>query len=148
MKASEFDRRFDAGEDVTDAVDWEKATRPNANDPKAGEQKRERIAELGRHITVLCDRHEIACYEFIKGREEEFAIPETREVFIRPIRSPISYLIALHEIGHVLGRYQLSRASAVRERWAWRWAKANALIWTAAMERYYANAIERWLRGS
>ncbi|AEH78327.1 CopG family transcriptional regulator [Sinorhizobium medicae] len=29
MKASEFDRRFDAGEDITDAVDWDKAQRPN-----------------------------------------------------------------------------------------------------------------------
>lgn len=29
MKASEFDRRFDAGEDIADAVDWGKAKRPN-----------------------------------------------------------------------------------------------------------------------
>ncbi|RVP95689.1 type II toxin-antitoxin system BrnA family antitoxin [Sinorhizobium meliloti] len=29
MKASEFDRRFDAGDDSTEAVDWEKAQRPN-----------------------------------------------------------------------------------------------------------------------
>lgn len=29
MKASEFDRKFDAGEDVSGDVDWEKARRPN-----------------------------------------------------------------------------------------------------------------------
>lgn len=29
MKAIEFDKRFDAGEDVSNAVDWSKATRPN-----------------------------------------------------------------------------------------------------------------------
>ena len=29
MKAREFDERFDAGEDVTTAIDWSKATRPN-----------------------------------------------------------------------------------------------------------------------
>ncbi|MGO9744540.1 MAG: type II toxin-antitoxin system BrnA family antitoxin [Roseiarcus sp.] len=29
MKASEFDKRFDDGEDMAHAVDWSKATRPN-----------------------------------------------------------------------------------------------------------------------
>ncbi|WP_126974990.1 type II toxin-antitoxin system BrnA family antitoxin [Frigidibacter oleivorans] len=29
MKATEFDARFDAGEDVSDAVDWSQAQRPN-----------------------------------------------------------------------------------------------------------------------
>ena len=29
MKAREFDERFDAGEDVSTAIDWAKATRPN-----------------------------------------------------------------------------------------------------------------------
>ncbi|MDW9619238.1 MULTISPECIES: type II toxin-antitoxin system BrnA family antitoxin [Sinorhizobium/Ensifer group] len=29
MKASEFDRQFEAGEDITEAVDWEKGKRPN-----------------------------------------------------------------------------------------------------------------------
>lgn len=30
MKANEFDRAFDEGEDVTDQVDWSRARRPNA----------------------------------------------------------------------------------------------------------------------
>ena len=29
MKATEFDRKFDEGEDVSDHVDWSKAKRPN-----------------------------------------------------------------------------------------------------------------------
>ena len=29
MKASEFDAKFDAGEDVSAAIDWTKAHRPN-----------------------------------------------------------------------------------------------------------------------
>ncbi len=29
MKASEFDAKFDAGEDVGDQIDWSKARRPN-----------------------------------------------------------------------------------------------------------------------
>ena len=30
MKATEFDQKFDGGEDMTDHFDWSKATRPNA----------------------------------------------------------------------------------------------------------------------
>ena len=29
MKVSEFDKRFDKGEDVSDQIDWSKARRPN-----------------------------------------------------------------------------------------------------------------------
>jgi len=29
MKATEFDRKFDAGQDVSDEVDWSAARRPN-----------------------------------------------------------------------------------------------------------------------
>ncbi|WP_336057518.1 type II toxin-antitoxin system BrnA family antitoxin [Nitratireductor sp. CH_MIT9313-5] len=29
MKASELDRRFDEGEDISDMMDWSKARRPN-----------------------------------------------------------------------------------------------------------------------
>jgi hypothetical protein len=30
ITAEEFDRRFDAGEDISDYIDWESARRPNA----------------------------------------------------------------------------------------------------------------------
>lgn len=29
MKATEFDKKFDTGEDVTSAIDWSQARRPN-----------------------------------------------------------------------------------------------------------------------
>jgi hypothetical protein len=58
------------------------------------------------------------------------------EVRTSPIRSAISYATALHEIGHILGRYQDSRRSLVRERWAWQWARETLLAhprWSAAL---------------
>src|SRR5262245_31749107 len=42
-------------------------------------------------------------------------------------------------IGHIKGRYQNRRHSLmVRERWAWQWARDNALIWTPRMEQMRA----------
>jgi hypothetical protein len=66
------------------------------------------------------------------------------EIQFAPIRSAISYATALHEIGHMRGRYQNSRRELVRERWAWEWARRNALCWTPAMERDAVREMERY----
>jgi hypothetical protein len=63
------------------------------------------------------------------------------EIRLPRIRSIISYAIALHEIGHVRGRYQHSRHVMTRERWAWQWARENALIWSPTMERTAAKSL-------
>ena len=57
------------------------------------------------------------------------------ELWLAPVRSALSYAVALHEIGHWKGSRQNSRSVMVRERAAWQWARENALIWTDAMER-------------
>lgn len=64
-------------------------------------------------------------------------------VSIPAIKGPISYAVALHELGHCLGRYQASQSTVIRERWAWDWAKRNAIVWTPRMERY-VQACLRW----
>ena len=64
------------------------------------------------------------------------------EVQIPPVRSAITFATALHEIGHILGQYQNSRSVMVRERWAWKWARTNALVWTPAMERHAIDSLK------
>jgi hypothetical protein len=70
---------------------------------------------------------------------------ELLEVIIPPVRSKRSYATAMHELGHVFGRHQLSRREMVRERWAWHWARSNALVWTPAMERDCSQSLERYV---
>ena len=65
------------------------------------------------------------------------------EVHLPVIRSALDYATALHEIGHIRGRYQNSNKLLTRERWAWQWARDNALSWTPAMEAD-ARASEAW----
>jgi hypothetical protein len=70
------------------------------------------------------------------------------EIQLAPIRSAISYATALHEIGHMRGRHQRSRSQVVRERWAWEWARHNALSWAPSMERHAVKALAWYeLRG-
>jgi len=97
--------------------------------------------EMHRHVMALLERYNII-YSWCRRPKDARAVfytaagEEFHEVWIMPIRSAISYATALHEIGHILGRHQRSPDTLVRERWAWRWAKENALIWTPAMEKH------------
>jgi len=63
------------------------------------------------------------------------------ELWLPPVRSDVSYAVALHEIGHIKGRYQKSVDMLVREQAAWQWARDNALVWTPQMERRAAEAL-------
>jgi hypothetical protein len=89
------------------------------------------------HITELCERNEIQV-SWCRRTAQAYSVQGADDICIAPVKSKISYAVALHEIGHVLGPHQNSKHSAVRERGAWRRAKANALQWDAALERYAA----------
>jgi hypothetical protein len=124
------------------------------------------IKDLHQHIVALCDEHEIMiswlkrpkrgwakrsvfAESFCKRPSRDWATPAMPvtpwfdEIGIAPVRSTISYAIALHELGHILGRHQQSENLMVRERWAWIWARAHALRWTAAMDRCAAGSLDR-----
>jgi hypothetical protein len=91
------------------------------------------IKDMRRHILALCKRHGIAVGY---SRHEAYATTRYRDkIVIYPIKSEVAYSIALHEIGHILGRHQTSLRVLVKEEWAWRWARKHAIVWTQAMER-------------
>jgi hypothetical protein len=92
------------------------------------------IQDMHQHVVGLCSEHEIT-YTWCRRPTQAWAAREWEEVCIPPIKSAISYATALHEIGHILGRHQLSSKTMVRERWAWKWAKRKALSWTPIMDR-------------
>jgi hypothetical protein len=101
---------------------------------------------MQRHVTDLVAKHDIYFEtRWIRRAADAYAIREADgaadEIHTPPIRSATTYATALHEIGHILGRYQTSRNSITRERWAWQWARDNALVWTKAMERHAIQAL-------
>ena len=87
------------------------------------------------HVTSLCRKYEIT-YIWCRYPYHAWSSSGTREISIPPIKSHVSYATALHEIGHILGRHQQSDDLMVRERWAWEWAKHNAIEWTYGMENF------------
>jgi hypothetical protein len=104
------------------------------------------INGLREHIERLAAQHEIiiTITPFAaRAFRKRFGEREADEIEIPPITTPIRYAVALHEIGHILGRYQDHHNEVVSERWAWEWARRNAIWWTSKMDRF----AERALRG-
>lgn len=103
---------------------------------------------MRRHVeqlTTAFAQDDVAIYTVKRlHRAKVLTHPETGELLelqLPVVRSAVSYATALHEIGHIKGRHQKSRSVMVRERWAWRWARENALSWTNAMERSATKAL-------
>lgn len=104
------------------------------------------VQEMREHVNALAAAHEIAVEtRHVIRLRDSFALREadgaSDEINVAPIRSALSYAVALHEIGHILGCYQASPCVMTRERWAWKWARKHAIVWTPAMERYAAKSL-------
>lgn len=97
--------------------------------------------EMHEHVLSICAAHDIGVV-WCRRPGHSYALHEFEEIVIAPIKSAVSYAVALHEIGHVLGTYQRSKRVLVRERRAWRWARENARVWTPAMERCARRSFE------
>jgi hypothetical protein len=97
-------------------------------------------AAMTDHVVEICARHNITIH-WLDGYRAK-ALIEVLEIFIPRIRSPRTYATALHEIGHCLGRYPMTKSVLTSERWAWRWARDNALIWTPSMERSMRQSLD------
>lgn len=95
------------------------------------------------HIAQLCREHEI---ELIGSSARGRAIRwrgGRREISIPPIRGQVSYFIALHEIGHLVGRGR-SAPRLESEANAWLWALEQSRV---EPTRATLRSISRRLRG-
>jgi hypothetical protein len=105
------------------------------------------VADMAQHVDDLCPKTGIRFFVKRWHRPcQSWCCSKTRLVRAAPIKSDISYAAALHEIGHLEGRHQQSRHEIVCERWAWEWARRNAIIWTPRMERLSREAVASYER--
>jgi hypothetical protein len=98
---------------------------PRARPPRAAAT----IADLDAHIQALCDAHAIERHQGGRGAAFRRGPAGRRRLAIRipPVRSQITYAVALHEIGHLVGPGR-SGTRLEKEAAAWRWALANSAV--------------------
>src|SRR4051812_25146933 len=101
---------------------------------------------MRQHIERLTAQHDIV-WTRCKRACDAWALRERDgardEIYTPPITGEITYATALHEIGHIRGRYQGSANKMTRELWAWNWARRNAIVWTPRMERDTGQALQQ-----
>lgn len=99
-------------------------------------------AFLAEHFRSLCEKHGVSTYEHPECRP--YAYPSIRLVHIHPVVDEKSYVTAMHELGHVVLCHEPSQPRAWKELLAWRWAEANAAVWSEALEDYKAWCLATW----
>ncbi len=82
-----------------------------------------------RHVDELCELHDIVRLNGSRGRAEVHRRNGRRTAAIRvpPVRGQVTYFVALHEIGHLIGPGR-SGVRLDKEAAAWRWALREALV--------------------
>jgi hypothetical protein len=87
------------------------------------------VGALDRHVDELCELHGILRLNGSRGRAEVHRRNGTRTTAIRipPVRGQVTYFVALHEIGHLIGPGR-SGTRLEKEAAAWRWALYEALV--------------------
>lgn len=93
------------------------------------------------HIARICKIEGISIESHSTGGR---AYRKRRLIKIRPVKTAITYAVALHEIGHILGARQ-SGTRMDKEVGAWEWAEKNALEWTPTMSATRAKALRSYL---
>lgn len=84
---------------------------------------------MASHISQLCEKHGISLQLAASNRGRAWR--RTRIIKVPAVRSATTYALALHEIGHVVGKQTGYRLN--REYQAWEWAIGNAMAWSPAM---------------
>jgi hypothetical protein len=86
-------------------------------------------AALDRHVDKLCQLHGIVRLNGSRGRAEVHRRNGRRTAAIRipPVRGQVTYFVALHEIGHLIGPGR-SGTRLEKEAAAWRWALGESIV--------------------
>jgi hypothetical protein len=108
-------------------------------------------ADLERHVRALAARGNVELVVSATRRPRAFRASPSRgrraRVVVPPVRGQVSYLVALHELGHVLSRGNASMRQLEREADAWRFALRHTLVDpTPATARSLLRSLESYLR--
>lgn len=98
------------------------------------------ISQAAAHVARIADENGIEISGHSSGGR---AYRKSRKIKIRPIKSEITYAIAMHELGHVLGEQRGRRID--KEVQAWEWAEANALFWTTLMREKKRDCLQSYI---
>lgn len=100
--------------------------------------------QMAAHVELLAEQIGVTINTSSAGGR---AVIQDRVIEIRPVRSPITYAIALHELGHIaIGHRSMKIGRLAEEGEAWAWARDNALVWTDTMDAKARKCVTSYFR--
>jgi len=99
-------------------------------------------AEMQAHITKIANDNGIKIIAS-KGNRG-WACKQEKYIKIPSVKSPTTYALALHELGHCLGKRQ-SETRLKKEIGAWEWAVQNALFWKPSMTNKMRRCLDSYV---
>ena len=96
------------------------------------------MERLMNHVEVICRDNNILMSRH-NGRTSRafrnYKGTGRNKISVKRINTYLTYAVAMHELGHLLGPYQRSHDILERETGAWMWAKDNAIVWMPCMTK-------------
>ncbi|HLJ69121.1 MAG TPA: hypothetical protein VKX16_17340 [Chloroflexota bacterium] len=85
-----------------------------------------RVEQLAAHVDALCRQHRI---DFIhRNTTHGTAMKRRRTIYTPPVTTELRYAIALHEIGHIVGKGRGSGTRVEQEAAAWRYVLETSIV--------------------
>lgn len=96
-----------------------------------------------KHIHSLAQTHGVIV-EIASPGYAGRAWRKAKKIKIAEVKTAVTYAVALHELGHVLGKQSGNKLN--KEWQAWEWAMANAVGWTEPMTRKMQRCLASYIR--
>lgn len=102
--------------------------------------------EMRAHIFELCSDNYIDIH-WIKPYQKAEALFDERIIHVYPVKSTISYITCLHEIGHLVDyRSRTTSDVLTSEACAWRWAQREALFWNVTARNHADMCLRSYMK--
>lgn len=104
--------------------------------------------EMAAHIDALAAELGVEVDDGYAGGKGGVAFSREKRIRIRPVKSAITYAIALHELGHcAVGKISPKVGRLSEEGAAWKWAMDNSREWTETMDRKARKSVTSYVVG-
>ncbi len=103
------------------------------------------LTEMRAQVFTLCADNRV--HITFGGDHDDFSAElDKNAILIKPIKSTITYVLCLHELGHLLSKKALkARQELMCEAYAWQWAERNAIVWNDVARRHRDMCLKMYL---
>lgn len=100
-------------------------------------------------LDELCKKHNVKWNKYAPDANFSSANPRTREITLAPVENERAYLVAMHELGHIICGHTIPEKDILKtEAEAWLWALEHCGDWPRpSVEEFIIDAWSSYIAG-